>query len=271
MSFRLDGSSVKPSNAGRSADPKQPATGGPLGGLIPRRLVEHPELVMLSNPHSLAAEKFRRLKTLILNELARARVIVVTSPSPGEGKSVVAANLALAFAADTKERVALVDCDVRVPRINGWLEPGAKFGVAEVLTGRVEFERTLLDLKNSRLKVLPAGARVAEPLELFASDRARDMMSALRERFQRVIVDTPPIIRFTDADAIASLSDGVLMVVRSGSTPAAAYAQALSMITSAPVLGTVLNGTTHSLADRHRYYDDYDYAYYYDDKPQKSG
>ena len=196
------------------------------------------------------------------------QAVVVTSPGPDEGKSVVSVNLALALAAEKRGEVVLLDADLRRPSIQNWLSPSPMLGFSDLLEGRTELDHAVLSLENSPLKILPAGALPREPAELIASDAAKELFSSLRERFQRIIIDTPPIVPFSDADIIGSLSDGFLLVARSGQTEEAAYMQALSLMTSSRILGTVLNDTTFCLADWNLRHDKY-YNQYYGRKRKK--
>jgi capsular exopolysaccharide synthesis family protein len=255
--------------SGQAAEPDRPeplqrgklTAGVPLPKLIKRRLADAPELVMLGRTRGVAVEKFRRLKTVLLHQEEGApQVIVVTSAAPSEGKSVVSVNLALSFAADKQGEVLLLDADLRRPTVDGWLSPAPKLGMAELLRGQTELDHALLELENSPLRVLPAGTVPKNPAELLAGDAADALMRALRQRFSRIIIDTPPIVPFTDADVIGRLSDGIVIVARARSTRTSMLDQAINSVTSAPVLGTVLNDVTYSLADR----DSYQYTKYYD-------
>ena len=241
--------------------------GVPLAKLIKRKLTNAPELVMLNNARSVPAEKFRRLKTVLANDTEESpQVIVVTSAAPSEGKTLVSTNLALACAADKRGEVLLVDADLRRPSVGQWLNPPPKLGLTEILRGKIEVDHAILELENTPLKVLPAGAPARDPVELLSSDYARRLIGQLRRRFQRVIIDTPPIIPFTDADVLGSLSDGAIVVARSGKTLKAMLEQALAAVTSTRLLGTVLNDTTFNLADRDNYYLDKQYYQYYQEE-----
>ncbi len=209
----------------------------------------------------MAAEKFQRLKTKIANEYKdSAQVIVVTSAAPREGKSFVALNLALAFSGDPG-RTVLVDADLRRPTVHRLIHPEAALGLSEVLRGRVGLEHALVRFKNSPLRVLPGGKPEANPVDLISSEACKSLIATLREGYQRVIVDTPPVVPFTDADALGAIADGVILVVRSGSTPKTAFTQALAQITSARILGTVFNDVAFSVAN-YNHYSDYYHSYY---------
>jgi capsular exopolysaccharide synthesis family protein len=239
--------------------PNEPVTVGvPLAKLIKRKIIESPEVVMLARTRSVGAERFRRLKTILVNQYRdEAQVIVVTSGAPEEGKSTVAINLALAFAAEGTEKTLLLDADLRRPSIRRWVHPKPQLGLGEILARRMPLDHAVLSLTNSPLEVLPAGGSVSNPMELLATEDAKTLFSTLRERYRRIIVDTPPIVPFSDADAIGALGDGILMVVRAETTPTSLYQQALGAVTSTRILGTVFNGTVRTLADSTRYYDGY--------------
>ncbi len=217
--------------------------GVPLAKLIKRKLVSNSGIVMTSSVRSAPAESFRRLKTSLLNRGEDPpQIIVVASPGPGEGRSFVALNLALAFAAEKRRDVLLVDADLRKPSIGNWVSPAPTLGFSEVIEGRTELDHAMVDLVNSPLRILPAGAPPREPAELLASDRTEAIIRSLRDRFQTIIIDTPPILPFADADIIGRLSDGFLLLARAGVTERSTFLQAISRVTSKPILGRVLNG-----------------------------
>jgi capsular exopolysaccharide synthesis family protein len=207
------------------------------------------------------------LKTVLANaEQGGPQVIAVTSGGPDEGKSVVAANLALAFAADT-DGVLLIDADLRRPSIENWLDPAPNLGLTELLRGRTELEHAVLPLENSQLRILPAGNAPRDPVQLLSSPAAKRLMASLREKYTRIIIDTPPIVPFTDADAIGTECDGMIIVARSGVTRKEVFMQALESVTSTRILGTVLNDTSYNIADRKSYYDE---GHYYEEYNRRS-
>src|SRR5580765_2400192 len=239
------------------------AAGIPLGKLIPRELTITPEVIMVNSPRSPGAERFRRLKTILLHDPQdEPQVIVVTSALPSEGKSLVALNLALAFAADRDGDVLLVAADIRRPGIDRWLHPAPKIGLEEVLSGEAEVDHGLLEIAAHHMTLLPAGEPPRDPVPLLSGASARSLVATLRKRFKRIIIDTPPIVPFTDADIVGAMADGVLIVARSRATPLALLEQAIASITSTRVLGIVLNDATANLADRRKNYDGYYSAYY---------
>ncbi len=246
------------------SSPEKIAVGVPLAMIIKRELKVRPELVMLGSPQSVYAERFRRLKTTLVHRYGtEAQMIVVTSGIPGEGKSTVSLNLALAFAADPGTRTLLIDGDLRRPTLAPQLHPKPRLGLSEVLMGQADYVHAVVHLSNAALHVLPAGAKPADPHPLLASVEAKNLLRTFREHYDRIIIDTPPVIPFTDADTLGAASDGILLVVQAGTTPKAAFAQELAAITSTRILGVVLNGESGSMADGKTRYDGY-YRQYYD-------
>jgi capsular exopolysaccharide synthesis family protein len=266
-------------NAGKAGQPGDSTTitpndkltvGVPLARVVPRKLVDSPGILFRGPASSPAAERFRRLKAILTQDPADSpQVIVVTSAIPGDGKSFVAMNLALAFAADADTRTLIIDADLRRPALDRYITPAPTLGLSDLLEDRVSLQHTVLFLKDSALQILPAGRRAAEPVELLSSAACAELFTLLRTRYDRIIIDTPPALPFTDADVIGRNADGALFVVRQGSTPKAHYRRVVSMLGSLRVLGSVLNDSTYSLADRGHYYDKY-YDHYYrrDRKPK---
>ena len=251
--------------AEKQRTPEKLTAGVPLAKVIPRKLEAVPELVMLTDKRSMAAEEFRRLKTMLEKEGDDSpQAIVVTSSAPDEGKSTVSANLALAFAVEKLGEVLLVDADLRRPSIHNWLSPAPQLGVSDILEGRTELDHAVLSLENSPLKILPAGTVPREPADLISAEADKELFANLRRQFQRIIVDTPPVIPFSDADIIGSLCDGSVLVARSGQTEKAAFQQAQSLMTSSRILGVVLNDTEFAWADWNRRSRKYYNAYYYE-------
>jgi receptor protein-tyrosine kinase len=171
------------------------------------------------DPYSPAAEQFRGIRTRVelLNEGGACRVLAVTSALPGEGKTLTSINLALVMAMSLERRVVLVDCDLE-PKIHSTLA-AVEFGLTEVLRGEVPLERALIEMPKEGLTVLPAGALPSNPAELLGTQRLRETVALLRERFDYVILDTPAALPVSDPEIICNLADGIIFVVRAGSTP----------------------------------------------------
>jgi capsular exopolysaccharide synthesis family protein len=267
MSLEPDRRFGGPQHRGPSAESgadDRTVAGIPLTKIVARTLQESPELVVLCKPRSVAAERFWRLRSVLLHKgPAKPQVIVVTSGIPRDGKSTVAFNLALAFAADEGKPTLLLDADLRRPAIGRRIEPAPEIGLGDILTGRVDPEHVVVWPNNTRLRILPACGNSDSSTELLSSDRFKQLVGKLRQDFSRIIIDTPPIVPFTDADVVGSVSDGVVMVVSAGVTPVSVYRQAIDAVTSTKVLGTVLNRVVRNLAEWNQHYDKY-YSKYYD-------
>jgi capsular exopolysaccharide synthesis family protein len=203
----------------------------------------NPLLVAGLSPKSLAAEQYRALRTRLARAEGSAalRTVLVTSPQKGEGKSVTAANLALTMAQELGRRVVIVEADLRKPSLGALFGLPSGPGLAEYLAGAIELKDAMKFLPDHNLTVIPCGASPTNPAELLGSTGMRRMLDHLRVRFDRVILDTPPVLPLADVAILAPLVDGSLMVVRAGFTPKPAIENALRAFDSSRLLGVVLN------------------------------
>jgi protein-tyrosine kinase len=201
------------------------------------------QLVAALAPASLAAEQYRSLRMRIKRaENGRSiRTIVITSPAKGDGKSLTAANLALTMAQEFQQRVLLVDADLRRPSVHRLFGVSDGPGLADVLMGIAELDQALINIPEHHLTVLPAGVPPGHPAELLGSAAMRRTLDALRARFDRILIDVPPVAPLADLHVLAPLADGLLMIVRAGVTPKPAIEQALAGLDMTKVLGLVLN------------------------------
>jgi capsular exopolysaccharide synthesis family protein len=213
----------------------------------------NPLLVAGLAPKSLAAEQYRQLRTrLSLAEGASAiRTVLVTSPQKGEGKSITSANLALTMAQELQRRVIIVEADLRKPSLQQMfgLAPGP--GLSDYLTGAADLQQVMRTLPDHHLSVIPAGTTPGNPAELLGSTAMRRLLDQLRSTFDRVILDTPPVLPLADVAILAPMVDGALMVVRAGYTPKPAIENALRAFDSSRLLGVVLNES--GLEEDYRY------------------
>lgn len=242
---------------------KKYAAGVPLPQLVPRSMVHTPELVVRENTRSFAAETFRRLKSLLsVNTGLNPQVIVVTSPIPGEGKSLISINLALAFGGIKDGRALLIDADLRRPTQAKWLNPKPSIGLADLLQKDIDPVHAVLKIQDTHLDVLPAGAMNDDPGDLLASNKMQELMEKFRNKYLKIVVDTPPIVPFTDADIVAACGDGILLVVRNSCTKISAMRQAETLLKSAPLMGLILNDQSPTISHRGEKYDSYYREYY---------
>ncbi len=206
----------------------------------------NPVLIAGLAPASLAAEQYRALRTRLSHTEGSVslRTVLVTSPQKGEGKSVTAANLALTIAQELQRRVVLVEADLRKPSLQQLfgLPPGP--GLAEFLSGACALSDAMKYLPDYNLTVMTAGAAPTNPAELLGSTAMRRLLDQLRTRFDRVILDTPPVLPLADVAVLAPVVDGALLVVRAGVTPKPAIENALRAFDASRLLGVVLNDST---------------------------
>jgi capsular exopolysaccharide synthesis family protein len=203
----------------------------------------NPVLIAGLSPQSLAAEQYRALRTRLgrTEGAAALRTVMITSPQKGEGKSVTSANLALTMAQELQRRVIIVEADLRKPSLGHLFNLPAGPGLAEYLIGSAELKDVMKFLPDHHLTVIPAGTPPANPSELLGSTAMRRMLDQLRTRFDRVILDTPPVLPLADVAVLAPMVDGALLVVRAGYTPKPAIENALRAFDSSRLLGIVLN------------------------------
>jgi capsular exopolysaccharide synthesis family protein len=201
-----------------------------------------PLFVAANEPDSPAAEQYRLLRTRLegRDPRKRSQFLLVTSPGVGDGKTVTSANLALTMAQEFQHTVALVEADMRRPGLAALFGVRAEPGLVDVLVGAATLDDALVPVPGHNLFVLPAGLAAGRSTELLASAMMGRVAEALRARFDRVVIDTPPMT-LADTHVLARLADGVLFVVRAGVTPQPALEQALAGVDRDRVIGIVLN------------------------------
>jgi protein-tyrosine kinase len=213
----------------------------------------NPLLVAGLAPKSPAAEQYRALRTRLgqAEGTAVLRSVLVTSPHKGEGKSITSANLALTMAQELQRRVVIVEADLRKPSLQQMFGLPIGPGLSEFLTGAVDLKDVIKFLSEYHLAVIPGGAEPMNPAELLGSTAMRRLLDHLRTRFDRVILDTPPVLPLADVAVLASIVDGVLLVVRAGVTPKPSIENALRGFDSTRLIGVVLNES--GIEDDYRY------------------
>ena len=212
-------------------------------------------LVCLTDPGSLGAEKFRvlGLKLRNLREQRKLKRIVVTGTAPEEGKSLVAANLALNQSRSKILKTLLVDGDFRRPMVAKRFGVGTLLpGLSECLRGEKQLSEVVYRLEGTGLSILPAGMAPENPLELMQSGRLPEVFDRLGSVFDWIIIDTPPLFPLADTTFWMKMSDGVLFVVREGVTERKTLQRAVDALDRATLLGVVVNSCTSGR--EHKYY-----------------
>ena len=193
-------------------------------------------------------------------------VIMITSPNPSEGKSMVGANLAQSLALQGHPTV-IIDCDLRKPRVHKIFDLDALPGLTNYLSGNATKEEILRETAIPNLLVIPAGPQSPSPSNLLNSEIYKELLSQLRQQYAHIIIDTPPILGFSDARIVSVLVDGTFLVTRHNSTHKSAArlaAQLLSQV-NAPIMGGVLNDveTSSMKYGGYQYYNYKLYSKYY--------
>ena len=242
----------------------------PFLGMVPTLGAEKdaPANPLLNNgvPQNFA-EAFKSIRTNVLFSTAEEgmRTLVVTSAGPGEGKSLVASNLAMALA-QAGQRVLLVDCDMRRPRVHEIFEGPQEPGLSNVLSGNAKTSEAIRKASLPGLWLMPAGHIPPNPAELLAARRFNDLMTSLDTHFDWVVLDTPPVMVVADSSIVANQASGVVFVVRADKTTKQAVRAAAEQLdaANAHLIGSVLNGA--DVLRNPYYYSAYyrkDYARYY--------
>lgn len=229
----------------KSKDMVERVTGVPVLGLIPKFDTSESELVTAHASSSPAAEAFRSLRTSVkfIAVDRDVRVVQVTSPSPSEGKTVVAANLATVFA-QAGDRVVLVGGDLRRPRVEEFLGVPLTPGLTGVLIGEVALPQAIRGVEGlPNLSVLPAGYPPPNPSELLSGERARRLIDVLAQTYDLVVIDSPPVLPVSDALVLARMADTTLLVTAANRTSRRALDRAVEVLhqVSAPLFGAVMS------------------------------
>jgi succinoglycan biosynthesis transport protein ExoP len=227
------------------------------------------ELLSYVQPKSQISEAFRALRTSLLLSQADhpPQVILVTSALPREGKTTAAVNLAVTLA-QLGDRTLLMDSDLRKPGVRRALNltVGKDGGLSSYLAGVSSLEEVTIPHPTiSNLAALTTGPVPPSPADLLSSHRMRDARLELRRRFKFIVIDSPPVMAATDAVILSALTDGVLLVVRSGATPKEAFTRSRDLLSAVKcrLLGVVLNAVDSSAPDYYYSYRYYPYAYGY--------
>ncbi|NRQ48472.1 polysaccharide biosynthesis tyrosine autokinase [Aeromicrobium stalagmiti] len=237
--------------------------GAPVLGAVAydRTAVQTPLITSLGTHHPrFEAVRILRTNLQFLDIDHDHKVITITSSVPGEGKSTTATNLAIALA-QAGSRVVLVEGDLRRPRVSEYLGIEKSVGLTTVLVGRVNLDTALQAAGTPGLDVLTSGALPPNPSEILQTNAMKALVAELRQRFDVVLIDAPPLLPVTDASLLASISDGAILVVRHGETGREEVRSAAGRLQAvgARLLGTVLSMAPVKELSRHGY--GYGYGY----------
>lgn len=233
------------------------AGGDPVLGVVSKApLLQSRAIAVAQEPLSPTAEDFHRIRSALTyaDVSSRVRVLLVTAGMPGEGKSTISVNLAMTLAG-LRHSVLLIDADLRRPRVHLHAAIDGSVGLTNVLLEQVTLDLATHSVSGTTLDVLPAGKIPPNPAEMLTSHRMEELIAAVSRKYDYVIIDTPPTLSVADANLLAPLADGVLLVVDASKTRRAALAQNMKTLEmgGARILGTVLN-RARPVRHRGRYY-----------------
>jgi polysaccharide biosynthesis transport protein len=240
-----------------------------LGGIVFDPEVPKRPLITHADPQSRRAESFRHLRTNLqfVDVENESKSFVITSSVGGEGKSTTCANLALALAA-TGSRVALVEADLRRPKVADYLGLERAVGLTTVLIGQATIIDVMQSWGNGQLHVLPAGRVPPNPSELLGSSAMKSIIRQLEAAYDFVLIDAPPLLPVTDATVLSRIAGGAIVVVGAGRIRSDQLRRSLETLASvdAPVRGVIMNFMPTKGPDAYTYY-----AYGYDGAKSKAG
>jgi non-specific protein-tyrosine kinase len=220
----------------QKAQPSKPA---PKGVALDDRLVSY------FDPSSMVAEQFKRLRTYVIKPGMEnsPRTILVTSAMAGEGKSMIAINLAITIAVDLNSNALIVDCDLRNPSLSRWFGFREQRGLSNYLLGEAQLPELLVKTSVDKLTILPGGTVRDNPVELIGSKKMKSLVADLKARYddRYIIFDSSPLLATTEPRVLSDMADGVIFVVKAADTPRESIQQALKLIDKKRIIGVVLN------------------------------
>ena len=247
-----------------------PAIAAAEGGAVNGERNPADDLISHLSPKSTASEAYRGIRTSILFSSAEQapQVLIISSSGPREGKTITSANIAITMA-QAGNRVVILDCDMRRPRVHKIFSLSRDRGMSNLLVGNDELDNIVIHTDIPNLDVIPSGPIPPNPSEVLSSQRMADLIEVLRGRYDRIIIDTPPITAVTDAVILSKVVDGVVLIVRAGVAHRELVRNAVEQLrqVNAHILGAVLNGV--DMGRDSYYYYQYYYYYYGEDGERK--
>lgn len=227
------------------------------------------DMVTLKSPKSPVSEVYRTLRTSIkfASFEKDIKTIVITSPGPDEGKSTISANLGITMA-QAGSKVLILECDLRNPTVHKIFVLSNIAGVTNILVESMPYSNYVNDIGVPNLGVITCGPKPPNPAEILGSSRMKNLLQELRNDYDYVLIDTPPVLAVTDAAILSAICDGTVLVLGSGEAVIDGAVKAKEILESvkANIIGVVLNKVkAESSGGYYRYY-----HYYYDDEPKKA-
>ncbi len=245
----------------------------PAAGMTDKKATSHYPAMLIDSKSSIS-EAFRTLRTNIhfsaLNK--KRQLLMVTSSFPGEGKTTIVGNMAVAFS-QVGMRVMLVDCDMRRPSLHTLFGHRQTPGLSELIAGDKELGALIQSTEIAGLDIISAGTIPPNPAEMLGSDEMRTIVETLRESYDLVILDAPPVLSVTDAPVLSTCADLVLLVIEAGRVPIKAARHMLELLNQvgAPIAGMILNDKKQRTTLHYKYYGESYQSYYGEDRKTGSG
>jgi exopolysaccharide/PEP-CTERM locus tyrosine autokinase len=232
------------------------------------------KLVSFFQPGSIVAEQFRKLRTYLFRPSLQnpPKTILVTSAFSGEGKSLIAINLAICIAIELQSHALLVDCDLRNPTLSRWFGLSESKGLSDYLLGKAELPDLLVKTQVDKLSLLCGGSPQDNPVELIGSKKMQALVEELKLRYsdRYIILDSSPVLATTEPNVLDKLIDGIIFVIRAGETPRESVQQAIKLLQTDKIIGAVLNDMEFKSSALHsRYFGTDSYYYKYGYPPRK--
>ena len=211
-----------------------------------------PRIVAFYDPVSPVTEQYKTLRTNIqsIKSEKPIKAITITSSTHSEGKTITAINLAISMAHDlNKKSILLVDADLRRAKITKYLGVNSELGLSDLISNGTNIDEALLNIGIENLTILPAGKIPRNPAEILGSTKMKNLINALRTKYDYVIFDTPPVIPVTDAGLLGAQTDGVIMVVKASRTQKGVVSHSESLLkqTHAKLLGYILTNIQYHI------------------------
>lgn len=230
---------------------------------VPFNPASDAHLIDASRPHEAPSEEFRTVRTRLnhLQGLQPIHTVVITSPSPAEGKSMSAVNLALAESHMAGNHTVLCDFDFRRPIVHNLFQVDRSPGITDYLLGKATIDQIVKKIAGTNLSIIPAGEAVINPLELLNLPQVKVLLGNLQKVYNWVMLDTPPLLFAADANLLSTLCDGTVIVVRLGVTTVDSVTRAIQSLCENNLLGIVVNGARRGeLYSKYTYYHSYYYS-----------
>ncbi len=233
----------------------------PVLSTIPRNSIaqgKHRPLITLQEPDSLITEQYRILYTKI-SQLAKGNpqtIFAISSSIKGEGKTITSLNLALVMARDFGKKILLIEGDLKNPAIARYLQLKPQTGMIDILLKKAEFQSGILTFAMENLSILPVVKSMQNSSSVLSSKEMNTLISTLKEKYDFILIDCPPILSLPDMNIIEKLVDGVLLVIRAERTPRDAVKTALNSLGTNKIVGVILNDAKQP-SSQYYYYPDH--------------